>query len=980
MKRKRAIPVSENKSIGYWPVFADCKARCSNSKKKSGVMKFHDSEVAMVKLGLDSRHPCVILTDVLKTEEGKAFLDRKRQSLGNGEWAIRTQRESGWCREDSATCRQNLSGSRQAKKVTPERNQRSTFLSSERIRRRSQNVEEAEDKEENKEIKEVIIGKDNREEVVDCGLTVCWKQARDAGGEECSPGSRKDKQTDPRCEVQQSLKRKGADIGANTPKRLCRSVLHLSLDKSSPRQTPVCLNVDKSKEDGEPESLDHGIVLVTVGEVERTEALIPFRCHDLEERLCSSQKNTRRSSPSATIVVSSDEESSDRRSHSPLFHPLLNQEEKCLHKQPTQEAVDRQQAIFDLPDMEFSPRSTCTTVTFCELFCGCYNGKANGDIKITSQKIIIPLKDASEQRDVTLIMERKDLRHYSVWEEQQVQTWWSRIGKKGPPPAAVLQFYLSKHQVAAVEFDLRKLSGKQDGTTTSGQASHILMLTLRDPLVGLEGALLRSILDIDCLNNLIDEIDIVAPCLDLGSVNGVDDIQTPFSSREGSPELIERIELDHYLPSLSDEESADPEPNTDQDCAQPEKEKNATPQTEDESQEESPVELDTDTQLKPEDEQKEQEEEPDAETNREEPIPVYTLRHVRNKGSYCVSLIKPDSSWAKYTHQAQPHRLIQFPPPPLKGGICVTMDDLQCLDSGQYLNDVIIDFYLKYLLHNASAAVAERCYIFSSFFYNQLTRGNSIGKSGASDTCQRQWRHQRVKNWTRHVNIFKKDFLFVPVNQEAHWFLVVICFPGLDEPRLEPWTGPVSLKGKRHGGLSKVQCQEDTQSSKSSNDNTEASPASNLCDNVDTLTENAKEDIAKEATGPPNCTEQTCQSDIVCKTPCILIMDSLKRSLHQRVVKLLQEYLQSEWELRCGSSRVFSPENMKSSCCQVPLQDNSTDCGLYLLQYVESFLKDPVVNFELPLHLAHWFSRQQMWTKRDEIRNVVLKLYRHQKP
>lgn len=44
-----------------------------------------------------------------------------------------------------------------------------------------------------------------------------------------------------------------------------------------------------------------------------------------------------------------------------------------------------------------------------------------------------------------------------------------------------------------------------------------------------------------------------------------------------------------------------------------------------------------------------------------------------------------------------PFRLIQFPPPPLKGGITVTMEDLQCLDSGQFLNDVIIDFYLKWV-------------------------------------------------------------------------------------------------------------------------------------------------------------------------------------------------------------------------------------------------------------------------------------------
>lgn len=26
-------------------------------------------------------------------------------------------------------------------------------------------------------------------------------------------------------------------------------------------------------------------------------------------------------------------------------------------------------------------------------------------------------------------------------------------------------------------------------------------------------------------------------------------------------------------------------------------------------------------------------------------------------------------------------------------------------------------------------------------------------------------RHNRVKTWTRHVNIFEKDFVFVPINQ-----------------------------------------------------------------------------------------------------------------------------------------------------------------------------------------------------------------------
>lgn len=50
-------------------------------------------------------------------------------------------------------------------------------------------------------------------------------------------------------------------------------------------------------------------------------------------------------------------------------------------------------------------------------------------------------------------------------------------------------------------------------------------------------------------------------------------------------------------------------------------------------------------------------------------------------------------------------------------------------------------------------------------------------------------------------------------------------------------------------------------------------------------------------------------------------------------------YLQVEWEVRRGTPRVFNNNSIKGSLCKVPLQDNSSDCGLYLLQYVESFLQ-----------------------------------------
>lgn len=44
-----------------------------------------------------------------------------------------------------------------------------------------------------------------------------------------------------------------------------------------------------------------------------------------------------------------------------------------------------------------------------------------------------------------------------------------------------------------------------------------------------------------------------------------------------------------------------------------------------------------------------------------------------------------------------------------------------CLAQDQFLNDVIIDFYLKYLVLNMSKEQQEKVHVFSTFFYKRLT-------------------------------------------------------------------------------------------------------------------------------------------------------------------------------------------------------------------------------------------------------------------
>lgn len=123
--------------------------------------------------------------------------------------------------------------------------------------------------------------------------------------------------------------------------------------------------------------------------------------------------------------------------------------------------------------------------------------------------------------------------------------------------------------------------------------------------------------------------------------------------------------------------------------------------------------------------------------------------------------------------------------PPGKGGISINTEDYLCLATDQYLNDIIIDFYLKWVHNNVvPEAQCERAFIFSTFFYKRLTtltrHHHNLDKDVKQTAAQK--RHARVQNWTKNVNLFEKDFIIIPINEQSHWFLAIICFPTLKGP------------------------------------------------------------------------------------------------------------------------------------------------------------------------------------------------------
>lgn len=130
-------------------------------------------------------------------------------------------------------------------------------------------------------------------------------------------------------------------------------------------------------------------------------------------------------------------------------------------------------------------------------------------------------------------------------------------------------------------------------------------------------------------------------------------------------------------------------------------------------------------------------------------------------------------------------------PPTGKGGLAITTNDYVCLGAELYLNDVIIDFYLKYLHQEIlTPDQRDKTHIFSQFFYKRLTQMN---RDKESKLTAPQKRHVRVANWTKNVNIFEKDFVIIPINEQSHWFLAIICFPNMTEPHTMDTNQPIKL-------------------------------------------------------------------------------------------------------------------------------------------------------------------------------------------
>ena len=145
--------------------------------------------------------------------------------------------------------------------------------------------------------------------------------------------------------------------------------------------------------------------------------------------------------------------------------------------------------------------------------------------------------------------------------------------------------------------------------------------------------------------------------------------------------------------------------------------------------------------------------------------------------------------------------------------VALTLRDYRTLGQGEFLNDIIIDFFLTWL-HQAVLPVREQShvYIFPTMFYHRLVTTpskvameNSFEKDPGLSEAKK--RHLRVKGWTKKVNIFQENMVIIPICEHSHWYLIIVVnletveqLEGIDEDGGEERREPFLLVLDSLGG------------------------------------------------------------------------------------------------------------------------------------------------------------------------------------
>ncbi|KAI4942214.1 hypothetical protein J4E91_010188 [Alternaria rosae] len=357
----------------------------------------------------------------------------------------------------------------------------------------------------------------------------------------------------------------------------------------------------------------------------------------------------------------------------------------------------------------------------------------------------------------------------------------------------------------------------------------------------------------------------------------------------------------------------------------------------------------------------------------------------------------------------------------------VHFDDLPRLDEEEFLNDSLIDFYMIYLFKQLKVP-ADKVYFFNTYFFTKLTE-NSGRKS---------MDYKAVQRWTSKIDIFSYDYIVVPINEQAHWYLAIICnmskvqrkpmVQDFDEPQASPHdqasdSAVTGTNPEKHAttvqkstspepsaireeaiavqtndeepmlfdevALSLVDRDDTWTEPPHQSETTQADPT---CRNPDTETlavaetRNTHPGILSQSQFTVSSARKKAKRKPIAKRdpdqPVIIVLDSLGGNARTGAVRALKDWIAAEGANRRGMEAVIKENGYYPKSTQVPMQNNFTDCGVYLLGYIEKFFQNPD-DFKNKL-LTGSMSAQEDWPElnpsemRHKMRQIIFDCYKKQ--
>lgn len=168
-------------------------------------------------------------------------------------------------------------------------------------------------------------------------------------------------------------------------------------------------------------------------------------------------------------------------------------------------------------------------------------------------------------------------------------------------------------------------------------------------------------------------------------------------------------------------------------------------------------------------------------------LPSYGSRHRKDPTVVVLDEDEPQLGTTELAKELAEHMKdakISYPSRDDPASVEIAYKDMDCLAPEAFLTSPIMNFYIRYIRLQASPANKATCdyHFFNTFFYKKLEQAISYKGSDKESFFV------KFRRWWKGVNIFEKAYILIPIHDDLHWSLVIICFPDKKDE-----SGPIIL-------------------------------------------------------------------------------------------------------------------------------------------------------------------------------------------